>query len=127
MTISPIDSTPFSLSSPNWFIYQLAISLVAFALIMIICKKINKNIYFPLSIFLTFAVIAILISKDNFAASYGFTRVLIRTLISLFYIYIGYLYKISLEKKIKYNMQTFSIVLAIHIIVFILSNTNVNL
>lgn len=127
MTISPIDSTPFSFSSPNWFIYQLAISLVAFALIMIICKKINKNIYFPLSFFLPFAVISILISKDNFGVSYGFTRVLIRTLISLFYIYMGYLYKISLEKKIKYNMQTFSIILAIHIIVFIFSNTNVNL
>ncbi|GEM_PF-760740 len=127
LTLSPIDSTPFSFSSPNWFIYQLAISLIVFAVIMIICKKINKNNYFPIVIFLPLAITSILISKDDFGSSYGFTRVLIRTLISLFYIYAGYLYKTELEKKIKYNIKTLLIVFTIHIAAYIVCNTKVNL
>lgn len=127
LTLSPIDSTPFSFSSPNWFIYQLAISLIFFALIMIICKKINKNNYFPIVIFLPLAITSILLSKDDFGISYGFMRVLVRTFISLFYIYAGYLYKTELEKKIKYNIKTLLIVFTIHIAAYIVCNAKVNL
>lgn len=50
LTISPIAYTPFGFSIPNWFLYQLTISLIFFALVMTISHKLKvapppKNCY----------------------------------------------------------------------------------
>lgn len=39
LTLSPIDSTPFGFSVPNWFLYQLTISLIFFSAVIFISRS----------------------------------------------------------------------------------------
>lgn len=121
LTLSPIDSIPFLLSAPNWFLYQLAISLVVFALIIVICRKLNKNIFFPMMVFLPLALLAISLAKPDFKPSLGLTKVIIKTCISMYYIYCGYLYRNYFEKVTKYNIKTLGIVTCLFLMFFLYS------
>ena len=107
LTISPIDSTPFWFNVPNWFLYQLAISLVGFAIIMFFLKKIKEKYKYIIMtlFFLICGIAAVLLAKDNFQASHGVIKVLIKTLITLFYIYAGWLYRNKLENKVQFNAK----------------------
>ncbi len=115
LTLSPFDSTPFDISIPMWFLYGLTIDIILFAFIMIICKKINKNDFFPALIFLPAGVLGILLAKDNFQPSVGFSRVIIRTLLALYYMYGGYLYRHVIEQKVKFNLKTLGIILLLYL------------
>ena len=118
LTISPIDSTPFWFNVPNWFLYQLAISLVGFAIIMFFLKKIKEKYKYIIMtlFFIICGVTAVLLAKDNFQASHGVMKVIIKTLITLFYIYSGWLYRNKLETKVQFNAKWLCIVLAAQVI-----------
>ena len=120
LTVSPIDSTPFFFSVPNWFLYQLAVSLAVFAVIMFLKKKFNWNNWITTGFFLVLAIMAIFLSKDNFQASHGLIKVIIRTSITMFYIYTGWLYKQKLEEKIKFDTKWLGAVIILQVIFLLL-------
>lgn len=120
LTVSPIDSTPFSFTAPNWFLYQLAISLVVFALIIYLFKRFSKNVFLPAIIFVPLAITAVFMAKPDYTPSYGLVKVLIKTFISMFYIYAGWLYRNKLENKIQYNGKWLSGVLVLQTVLILL-------
>lgn len=111
---APLTYTPFDLSAPNWFLFQLAISLLLFAIIIFTIRRACKNIYLPFIVFLPLALLAVLFSKPDFQPMFGLNRVLIRTGVTMFYIYAGYLYKNRLERIVKFNVKWFLWVIVIH-------------
>ena len=126
LILAPVDSTPFNFNAPNWFLYQLAISLCCFAILMAVLYKIKLKTVYTSVLFLLFAIIAILLSPSDFSYVHGVKQIFIKILISLFYIYTGYLYKISLENKIKYNTKTLGIVILIQILSIIIFNNTID-
>ena len=127
LTVSPIDSTPFFFSVPNWFLYQLAISLAIFAVIMFLKKKFNWKNWITTVFFLILAITAIFLSKDNFQASHGLIKIIIRTFITIFYIYAGWLYKNKLEEKVKFNTKWLGAVVTLQVISLLLCLNKCNL
>lgn len=127
LTISPFDSTPYTFDTPNWFLYTLAVSICCFAILMYISKKINQNKYFPFAIFLPLAILATFIAKPNFGASHGIMLVLIRISFSMFYIYMGYLYRHSLENKVQFNLKTLFYISIINLLINLFCNNHANL
>ncbi len=111
---APLTYNPFDLSAPNWFLFQLAISLLLFAISIFTIRRISKNIYLPIAVFLPLALLAVLFSKPDFQPTFGLNRVIIRTGISLFYIYAGYLYRNKLENIVKFNARWLLCVILIH-------------
>lgn len=127
LTLSPIDTSPFMFSAPNWFLYQLAISIVIFALIIVICRKLNKNIFFPMMVFLPLALLAISLAKPDFKPSFGLTKVIIKTCISMYYIYGGYLYRNYFEKVTKFNIKTMGVVTCLFLMFFLYADGKITL
>ena len=119
---APLTYSPFAFSAPNWFLFQLAISLLLFAIIIFTIRRVCKNIYLPFVVFLPLALLSVLFSKPDFQPTVGFCRVLIRTGITLFYIYAGYLYKNKLESIIKFNIRWLLGVLLVHAGVLLIFN-----
>ncbi len=126
LTLRPFVETPFHFSAPNWFLFQLGFSLVVFYLILSIASKINKNPLFPLVVFLPLAICAIFLAKPDLQPTIGFTKILIKTSISMFYIYSGYLYKNILEDKIKFDIKTLLFVISIQVILYTFSQKGIN-
>ncbi len=116
LVLQPIKGIAFTLDQPLWFIYQLVVSLVAFALIMTISKKLTKNDYAPLAVFLPMAIAAVLLSNPDFTPLRSWMRVLVKTLFTSFLIYSGYLYRNKLESKIKYDAKTLIVVCMIQML-----------
>lgn len=80
-----------------WFVTQLFISLNVFVLIYKYLKKIWNNKYFHLISFLILAILAIQIS---FCKQHNiFAFIAIKTLFSIFFIYLGFYYKTFIEGK----------------------------
>jgi len=121
LTLSVFDSMPFEFDGPNWFLSCLAISLIVFVIIMTGARKISKNNFFPALIFIPLAVFAMLCSKPDFEQSFGLVRVLIRTAVSMYFIYAGWLYKNELEKRTQFNIKwlcAMFIIQAVFLLVF---------
>ena len=107
LTFGALSYISFGIAGPIWFLEQLAISFFLFCLIIFALKNIKiKNFLYP-TIFSLLAITAILISGDNFEESFGRIKILIRTCISLYLMYHGYLFKNFLEKKYNYNLLNF--------------------
>lgn len=119
--------SPFSFSAPNWFLAQLGISLAFFAFVMAFAKKFIKKDFHAILIFLPLAIASIMLAKDNFDIATGSEKILIRTLISAFYIYGGYLYRNHLEQKIKFDINTLLKVMCLQIILLLSCGNNINL
>lgn len=115
LTISILHSEPFLFEAPNWFLSCLAVSVLIFLIIMKICKKISGNCYLPAIVFVPAAISAIFFSKPDYQESFGIVRVLLRTGISIFYIYAGWLYRNKIEKFVKYNTKWLCSVLVIQV------------
>lgn len=124
--LNPIfGKTGLTLLITLWFVYQLFISLVSFNLIYKILRKIYNNKIFHFMVFLILALLALKLSvyKNNYAM-----LLCIRTLFSLFFIYIGFIYKNSIEKhhyilKVKY----FSFVIIFQSILWLFNTDNENI
>lgn len=94
-----VEGNQFYFLTTLWFIAQLFISLSVFILIFKCLKKLWDNKYFHLILFLILAILAIKISIYRANPT---ILVLLRTLLSMFFIYLGYFYKNFVEEK--YNI-----------------------
>ena len=92
------------LISPMWFVPQLFISLMTFFVFI----KLIKSKYFALIVSFTLALFAIYLSKysENL-----YILLLLRTLFSLFFLYLGYFYKNFIQGK--HNILTINWILPI--------------
>lgn len=80
----------FDLSCPLWFVTQLFMTLITFLFVFRILKKITQNKYIHLTIFTLLGVLAI--PFDKIFSITPVMLVVIRTMMSLFFVYIGYFY-----------------------------------
>lgn len=87
----------FDLSCPLWFVTQLFMTMIVFLFLLRTLKKINNNKYFHLIFFAILGFGAIPFSKIN--AVTPFTLVVIRTMMSLFFVYLGYFYTHNIKDK----------------------------
>lgn len=96
--------TPFlnghqlDLSCPLWFVPQLFITMIAFLFVFRVLKTIKNNNIFHLIIFALIGCSAIPLSKIVLLDSVSL--VIIRTMFSLFFVYLGYFYRNFIEEKI---------------------------
>lgn len=61
-----------------------------------------------------------MLSQPNFEESFGFTKIIIKTFYSCFFIFAGYIYKQSFEKRIKFDTKTIGIVFILNTIIILL-------
>lgn len=80
----------FDLSCPLWFVTQLFMTLITFLFVFRILKKTTQNKYIHLAIFTLLGVLAI--PFDKIFSITPVMLVVIRTMMSLFFVYIGYFY-----------------------------------
>lgn len=92
-----VDSSQIPFLVQLWFVTQLFISLSLFIIFYKLFKKIWNNNIFHLLIFLSLALLGIQLS---FLKINSLLLVTIRTLFSLFFIYLGFYYKNYIESKI---------------------------
>ena len=88
----------FDLSCPLWFVTQLFMTMVAFLFVFRALKSAKDNKYFHLAVFALMGVCAIPLSKIVHVDP--FILVVIRTMFSMFFVYLGYYYKHFVEDKI---------------------------
>ena len=95
--------TPFlnghelDLTCPLWFVTQLFMTLIVFLFIFRQLKNLKDNKFFHLVVFLIFAFWAIFMA--NFLPKTPVMLVVIRTLFSMFFVYIGYFYTNYIKDK----------------------------
>ena len=87
----------FDLSCPLWFVTQLFMTMISFLFIFILLKKIKDNKFFHLAVFALLGLMAIPVSK-LFALT-PLLLVLVRTMFSLFFVYLGYFYNNYIKEK----------------------------
>lgn len=80
----------FDLSCPLWFVTQLFMTLIIFLFVFRILKKTTQNKYIHLTIFTLLGVLAI--PFDKIFSITPVMLVVIRTMMSLFFVYIGYFF-----------------------------------
>lgn len=88
----------FDLSCPLWFVTQLFMTMIAFLFVFRVLKVIKDNRYFHLAVFTLLGVMAIPVSKV--VKLDPFILIVIRTMFSLFFVYLGYYYRHFVEDKI---------------------------
>lgn len=100
--------TPFlnghqlDLACPLWFVTQLFMTMIAFLFLFKGLKKISENKFFHLAVFAILGVLAIPFSKA--VQMTPFMLVIVRTMFSLFFVYLGYYYKNYIKDS--YNIFT---------------------
>lgn len=87
----------FDLSCPLWFVTQLFITMIVFLFVFRVLRGIKDNKIFHLVIFTLLGVGAIPLSKV--VAVTPLMLVVIRTMFSMFFVYLGYYYKHYIEGK----------------------------
>ncbi len=93
-----INSHQFDLIGPLWFVTQLFITLIAFLFLLKTLRSIKDNNLFHLAVFTIIGMSAVPISKLIVMDSIGL--ILVRTLFSIFFVYIGFYYRHFIEDKI---------------------------
>lgn len=92
----------FDLSCPLWFVTQLFMTMTVFLFLMRTLKKCKDNKIFHLVFFTIIGCLAIPLSK--LTAVTPFTLIVIRTMMSLFFVYLGYFYAHYIKDS--YNIFT---------------------
>lgn len=92
----------FDLSCPLWFVTQLFMTMTVFLFLMRTLKKCKDNKIFHLIFFTIIGCLAIPLSK--LTAVTPFTLIVIRTMMSLFFVYLGYFYAHYIKDN--YNIFT---------------------
>ena len=92
-----LNSHQLDLSCPLWFVTQLFISLTMFVFIFGKLKQTKTNKLVHFCVFLTLAVLSTFLTNFRYDE---FMLVVIRTMFSMFFIYLGYFYKNCIEEKI---------------------------
>ena len=117
--------TPFvnghqlDLTCPLWFVTQLFVTMICFLFVLRKLKSIKDNKWLHLSIFLLLAIMSIPLAKYRNDA---FMLVVIRTLFSMFFVYLGFFYKNFVLGK--YNIFTTKIFMGIVVLQSLLWLTN---
>ena len=88
----------FDLACPLWFVTQLFITMVVFLFLFRVLRAIKNNKLFHLAIFMLLGIFAIPLSKIIDINS--ITLLVIRTMFSLFFVYLGYYYRHFIEDKV---------------------------
>ena len=92
----------FDLSCPLWFVTQLFMTLITFLYLMRFFSNATKNKFIHLAIFTLIGLLAILVRK--IFPMTPLMLVVIRTMMSLFFVYIGYYYTHYIKDN--YNIFT---------------------
>lgn len=92
----------FDLSCPLWFVTQLFMTMIMFLFLFRVLNKVSENKYIHLVFFTLLGLLAIPFSKV-FAVT-PVMLVVIRTMLSLFFVYLGYFYTHSVKDN--YNIFT---------------------
>lgn len=87
----------FDLSCPLWFVTQLFMTMITFLFIFKSLKKLKDNKFFHLAFFTVLGCLAIPLTKV--VTVDAFVLVVIRTMFSLFFVYLGYFYTHYIEGK----------------------------
>lgn len=87
----------FDLSCPLWFVTQLFMTLVVFLFLMRVLRGIKDNKFFHLAVFAIIGIVSIPLSKVITMDPLGL--VLIRTMFSLLFVYVGFYYRQFIEGK----------------------------
>lgn len=87
----------FDLSCPLWFVTQLFITMITFLFMFRILRGIKDNKFFHLAVFTILGISAIPLSK--IIAVTPVALIIIRTMFSMFFVYLGYFYKHFIEEK----------------------------
>ncbi|HIQ89006.1 TPA: acyltransferase family protein [Candidatus Galligastranaerophilus faecipullorum] len=88
----------FDLSCPMWFVTQLFMTMIVFLFLFRVLKKSFDNKFFHLGFFALLGIAAIPVSKVITLDSV--TLIIIRTMFSLFFVYLGYYYRNYIEDKV---------------------------
>ncbi len=88
----------FDLSCPLWFVTQLFMTMIVFLFLFRAIKNVKNNKYFHLGFFAILGFLAIPLSK--IIKVDPLTLIVIRTMFSVFFVYLGYYYKHFVEDKI---------------------------
>ena len=88
----------FDLSCPMWFVTQLFMTMIVFLFLFRVLKKSFDNKFFHLWVFALLGIAAIPVSKVITLDSV--TLIIIRTMFSLFFVYLGYYYRNYIEDKV---------------------------
>lgn len=88
----------FDLSCPLWFVTQLFMTMIVFLFFFRVLKRIKDNRYFHLIFFAMLGFGAIPLSK--IVTLDPIMLIIIRTMFSLFFVYLGYYYRNYIEDKI---------------------------
>ncbi len=87
----------FDLSCPLWFVTQLFMTMITFLFLFKFLKKLKDNKFIHLAFFAVLGCLAIPVSK--MVTVDPFALVVIRTMFSLFFVYLGYFYTHYIEGK----------------------------
>lgn len=87
----------FDLSCPLWFVTQLFMTMITFLFVFRILHGVKDNKFFHLAVFTLLGAAAIPLSKV--IAVTPVALVIIRTMFSMFFVYLGYFYKHFIEEK----------------------------
>lgn len=102
----------FDLSCPLWFVTQLFMTMIVFLFLFRTLKKSIDNKYFHLTVFTILGVLAIPVSKI-FPVD-PMTLVVIRTMFSVFFVYLGYHYKHYIEQHIDiFTAKWFGVIIVV--------------
>lgn len=87
----------FDLSCPLWFVTQLFMTMITFLFVFRVLRGIKDNKFFHLAVFTVIGVLAIPLTK--FVKVDPVMLIVIRTMFSMFFVYLGYFYKHYIEDK----------------------------
>ncbi len=88
----------FDLACPLWFVTQLFVTMIVFLFLFRVFKAAKDNKYFHLAVFAIIGISAIPLCK--IIKIDPLTLVVIRTMFSVFFVYLGYYYRHFIEDKI---------------------------
>ena len=108
----------FDLSCPLWFVTQLFMTMITFLFLFRTLKKAKDNKYFHLTVFAILGFLAIPVSKI-FTVD-PLTLIVVRTMFSLFFVYLGYYYKHFIEQHIDiFTVKWFGLIIILQSILWL--------
>ncbi len=108
----------FNLACPLWFVTQLFITMIVFLFLFRILKSVKDNKIFHLIVFSLLGFLAIPVSKI-FTLD-PLLLIAVRTMFSLFFVYLGYFYRQYIEDKFNiFTMKWFAAVISLQSVLWL--------
>lgn len=103
-----INGHQLDLSCPLWFVTQLFMTMICFLFVFRKLRELKDNKWFHLGVFLLLALISMPLAMYR---TDGVMLIAIRTLFSMFFVYLGFFYKNNIEGK--YNIFSTKVLYAV--------------